>query len=109
MFLAFITFTCVNITWVFFRAKEFVTAKNMISSMFFFNPDGAKILQTFDIIKVGVIISLLFITHWFMRNTSVKDVSKKMSPISLAIVWTIMISLIVIAQGSGEQFIYFQF
>ncbi len=109
MFLAFTTFTCVNITWVFFRAKEFVTAKNMISSMFYLNPDGAKILQTFEILKVAIIISLLFISHWFMRDTSVKDLSKKMSPIALATVWTIMISLIIIAQGSGEQFIYFQF
>src|SRR5690606_22412428 len=33
IFLAFITFTCVNITWVFFRAREFETAWNMIKSM----------------------------------------------------------------------------
>ena len=31
--LALLTYTCVNITWVFFRAREFSTAKNMISSM----------------------------------------------------------------------------
>jgi len=109
MFLAFTTFTCINITWVFFRAKEFVTAKNMISSMLFFNPDGAKILQTLDIIKVSVIIGILFITHWFMRNTSVKEVSHLLSPVFLGIIWAVMLSLIVIAQGSGEQFIYFQF
>ena len=31
IFLALLTYTCVNITWVFFRAKDFTTAKNMIN------------------------------------------------------------------------------
>jgi len=109
MFLAFTTFTCVNITWVFFRAKEFKTAWDMISSMFLLNPEGEKILNTFEIVKVGVVIGLLFICHWFMRNTSVKAVSEKLSPTLLAIAWAAMFFLIIIAQGSGEQFIYFQF
>lgn len=80
----------------------------MIRSMLFLNADGVKILSSFDVIKVDVLIGILFITHWLMRNTSVKKVSKKMSPISLGIVWSIMIVLLVIAQGSSEQFIYFQ-
>jgi len=109
MFLAFTTFTCVNITWVFFRAREFETAWNMIRSMFYLNSDGIKVLQTFDIIKVLTLISVLFLTHWFMRNTSVKEVSLKTSPVILGIAWSIMFFLIAIAQGSGEQFIYFQF
>jgi alginate O-acetyltransferase complex protein AlgI len=109
MFLAFITFTCVNITWVFFRAREFETAWSMIKSMFFLNPDGAKVLSNFDIIKVLTLIAALFVTHWFMRNTSVKEVASKTSPLLLGVGWAIMIFLIAIAQGTGEQFIYFQF
>ncbi|PKP13031.1 MAG: membrane-bound O-acyltransferase family protein [Bacteroidetes bacterium HGW-Bacteroidetes-3] len=109
IFLAFLTFTCVNITWVFFRAREFSTAWNMIKSMFFINTTGEKILQSFDIIKVLTIISLMFLCHWFMRNTSLKEVSLKTSPWALGIIWAFMFLLIAIAQGSGEQFIYFQF
>ncbi|WP_338409577.1 MBOAT family O-acyltransferase [uncultured Flavobacterium sp.] len=109
MFLAFATFICINITWVFFRAREFKTALNIISSMFYFNQDGEKVVDSFDILKVGIIISILFLSHWFMRNTSVKAVSKKMSSIALAVVWAVMLFLIAIAQGSGEQFLYFQF
>ena len=109
MFLAFVTFTCVNFTWVFFRAREFKTAWNMITSMLFLNADGEKILQSFDIIKVCVVVGLMFICHWFMRNTSLKEVSLKTSPWVLGIVWAFMFLLIAIAQGSGEQFIYFQF
>lgn len=109
MFLAFTTFTCVNITWVFFRAKEFKTAWNMIRSMFFLNPGGEKVLASIEVLKVAIIIAILFLCHWFMRNTSVEAVSKKVSPIILGIIWAIMFFLVSIAQGSGEQFIYFQF
>ncbi|RMZ50297.1 MBOAT family protein [Flavobacteriaceae bacterium PRS1] len=107
--LALLTYTLVNFTWVFFRAREFSTAKNMIGSMLFMNGDGEKILGTFDIIKVFTVITILFLCHWVMRNTSMKSVSLKTSPWILGIVWAIMFFLIVIAQGSGEQFIYFQF
>ena len=109
IFLAFITFTCVNITWVFFRAREFKTAWNMIKSMLLFNGDGEKILEQFDILKVMVVVGILFLCHWFMRNTSMKEVSLKIPSWVLGIFWAIMFFLIVISQGSGEQFIYFQF
>jgi len=107
--LALLTYMLVNFTWVFFRAREFSTAKNMISSMLFMNPEGEKLLHGFEILKVFVLISILFICHWIMRNTSMKAVSQKVSPIVLGIVWATMFFLIAIAQGSGEQFIYFQF
>lgn len=106
---ALLTYTLVNFTWVFFRAREFSTAKNMISSMLFMNPEGEKILHGFDIVKVLTLIALLFMCHWVMRNTSMKEVSQKISPLVLGVVWAIMLFLIAIAQGSGEQFIYFQF
>ncbi len=109
IFLAFITFSCVNITWTFFRAREFESAWNMIKSMFYMQTNGEKILDTFTITKVTVIIGVLFLCHWFMRNTSLKEVSLKISPYALGIIWAIMFFLIVVSQGSGEQFIYFQF
>jgi alginate O-acetyltransferase complex protein AlgI len=109
IFLALLTYILVNFTWVFFRAREFATAKQMITSMLFLNSEGEKVLQSYEIIKVFTLISLLFICHWIMRNTSMYEVSKKTNPIVLGIVWAILFFLIVIAQGSGEQFIYFQF
>uniref|UniRef100_UPI00404A9E78 MBOAT family O-acyltransferase n=1 Tax=Gelidibacter sp. TaxID=2018083 RepID=UPI00404A9E78 len=107
--LALLTYILVNFTWVFFRAREFSTAKNMISSMLFMNSDGEKIIETFEVFKVLVVVTLLFICHWMMRNTSMKEVSEKTNPWILGVVWAVMFFLIAIAQGSGEQFIYFQF
>ncbi|MBF6642118.1 MBOAT family protein [Flavobacterium sp. J49] len=107
--LALGTYTCVNFTWVFFRARKFETAQNMIESMLFMHADGAKVLDTFSIVKVFVLITLTFICHWTMRNTSMEAVAQKKSPIVLGLVWAVMFFLIAIAQGNGEQFIYFQF
>lgn len=107
--LALATYTCVNFTWVFFRARKFETAQNIIESMLFMNGDGAKILDSFSIIKVFTLISLTFLCHWVMRNTSLQMVANRKSPLLLGLVWAVMFFLIAIAQGSGEQFIYFQF
>jgi alginate O-acetyltransferase complex protein AlgI len=107
--LAILTYTLVNFTWVFFRAKEFGTAKNMILSMLYLNGDGEKILGYFDIIKVMVISLILFLTHWYMRRNTVKSVSTNLNPYVFGVFWAILVFLILIAQGSGEQFIYFQF
>ena len=109
IFLAFLTFTCVNITWVFFRAREFGTAWNMIKSMFYLNGEGEKIIDLFDIYKVNILIVILFLSHWVMRDTSMKAISHKIPSWALGVIWAVLFFLIVISQGSGEQFIYFQF
>lgn len=106
---ALLTYTCVNITWVFFRAREFSTAKNMITSMFFLNPNGEKVLNSFDILKVLLVITGLFICHYLMRNTSMKAVFSKTNTWVFGIFWALLAFGIIISQGSGEQFIYFQF
>ena len=107
--LALLTYTCVNFTWVFFRAREFTTAKSMIASMLFLNSEGEKILFDKDIIQITTIIAMLFICHWYMRNSSMKQEFNKWPSSVFGIFWAILIFLIMISQGSGEQFIYFQF
>jgi alginate O-acetyltransferase complex protein AlgI len=51
----------------------------------------------------------LFFTHWYMRRRTVKMVSENLPVWLFAIGWAAMVFLLMIAQGSGEQFIYFQF
>lgn len=106
---ALITYFCVNLTWVFFRADTFEKAISMLASMFFMNGDGKALLPTFQIFKVLLLTFILFVTHWLMRNTSVKDVAAKMPWWALGLIWAGMLFLIIIAQGTGDQFIYFQF
>jgi len=109
IFLAFLTYTMVNFTWVFFRAEDFTQAWNMLGSMLFIHADGAKVLEYNDIVKVAIIITILFLTQWYMRNSSVRELAFRISWWILGFAWAIMLILLVVAQGSGEQFIYFQF
>jgi alginate O-acetyltransferase complex protein AlgI len=67
------------------------------------------VLEWIDIIKVGVVAAVLFLSHWFMRNSSVKELAHKLPWWMLGIAWAFMLILLAVAQGSGEQFIYFQF
>jgi D-alanyl-lipoteichoic acid acyltransferase DltB (MBOAT superfamily) len=107
--LALATFFLVNITWVFFRAKSFPAAWRLLSAMFGQTSRAAPILPTVDILKVTIVVSLMFIFHWLMRNTSVIQVAKRMSWWALACVWAFFIISIIVCQKSADSFIYFQF
>ncbi len=106
--LALLTFMLVNLTWVFFRADTFVKSWGILQSMFGF-ADGRPLLTTLAILKVALIIPILFLFHWFLRNSKVLDVAHKMPWIGLSIIWSVMLLLIIWSQESGNSFIYFQF
>jgi len=107
--LALITFFFINVTWVFFRAADFSTAGNLLSSMFGIAGNGAMILSSAAIIKVAVIITLMVAFHWRMRNTRVLDVADKMPWWILGIIWSFLLIMIIWSQESSSSFIYFQF
>jgi len=108
LLLAFLTFNCVNITWVFFRAKDFTTALNLLGSMFFIH--GEKpILMTDHLVLVGGLMMLVFLGHFAMRNHSLVGVIEKSPQWLLLTAWGIMLFGLMIVQTSGQQFIYFQF
>jgi alginate O-acetyltransferase complex protein AlgI len=107
---ALLTFLLICVTWVFFRSATFGAAWTMLSSMFGHAPKGAApILNTIDIIKVSVVIALMLAFHWFMRNTSVLKTAGKMPWWAVGIVWSVMLILIILSQGTSKAFIYFQF
>lgn len=108
LFLAFLTFNCVNITWVFFRAKDFETAMNLLGSMFSIHGEKA-ILTTTNIVLVLGLMTLVFLGHFAMRRHSLVSVIDRMPRWLLVMVWGIMLFGLMIVQTSGQQFIYFQF
>jgi alginate O-acetyltransferase complex protein AlgI len=107
--LAMITFFFINVTWVFFRAPDFHSAWQLLTSMFSAVPDGQALLTTLAIIKVSVIVFFLVLCHWLMRNTSVLSVAHKMPWWLLGIIWAVLLILLVWSQESSSSFIYFQF
>jgi len=107
--LALGTFFLVNVTWVFFRAKDFSMAWRLLVAMFGQSKNAAPLLPTIDIIKVSGVVALMFIFHWLMRNTSVLQVVKKTSWWVFACFWAFLVICIIVSQKSADSFIYFQF
>jgi alginate O-acetyltransferase complex protein AlgI len=107
--LALGTFFLVNVTWVFFRSATFTSAWRILHSMFINNSKNAPLLKTLDIYKVGIIIPLLVMTHWMMRNTQALSVAGKTPWWLLGVSWSAMIVLIMLSQNASSAFIYFQF
>ena len=107
--LAMFTFFLVNVTWVFFRSPDFATARRLLAAMFGQSSSGAALLPTLDILKVGLVVSVMIFAHWQMRNTSVLQLIGKLPWWVLSIVWALLILALFLSQKSSEAFIYFQF
>ena len=107
--LALLTYFLVNITWVFFRAESFDGAGRVLAGMFGLAPDAAPVLPTIYMIKVAVIITGILVVQWLMRNRSLEDVVSRAPWWLTGAIAAAMLFSVIIAQGAGEAFIYFQF
>jgi alginate O-acetyltransferase complex protein AlgI len=108
--LALLTYFLVNLTWVFFRARDFPQAWSMTRAMLGLGVDGSElVLGSNLVIRVLVVIAGILVVHWSMRNRRLEEVAEKTPWWLLTLVWAGMLFAIVITQGSGDAFIYFQF
>jgi alginate O-acetyltransferase complex protein AlgI len=103
------TYTLVNVTWVFFRAKTFGKAWTVLGGMFGANAAAKPILPTFSLLVVAAIVGGIVLAHWYMRGRTLESVVARTHPAAICAVWALLAFAIVIAQGSGAAFIYFQF
>ena len=106
---ALLTYFLVNITWVFFRAESFHTAHLLILSMLGVIRDGAQVLSTFDMAKVALIIPILLVVQWLFRNKRTEEAAESVPAWLHGLAWAGMLVLIILAQGTDNAFIYFQF
>ncbi len=106
---ALLTFFLINITWVFFRAPDFGTAGRLLAAMFGVIPVKVEVLSTLDLLRVYLVMIPLVMIHWRMRDTHVVTVAGRAPWWLLGCTWGAMLILILLAQESGDSFIYFQF
>ncbi|MBC7902683.1 MAG: MBOAT family protein [Gemmatimonadaceae bacterium] len=109
LMVALFTFFLVNVTWVFFRAPDFTSAWRLLQPMFSYQSTAAPVLTSMSLLKVLIIVVLMLIFHWKMRNTSVLSVAGKMPWWLLGIIWAVLLGLLILSQESSSSFIYFQF
>jgi alginate O-acetyltransferase complex protein AlgI len=106
----FVTFIGVCITWVFFRAGTFGTAmKTLVSMLGVFGSEGDQVLTTRDLIQVGSVVAIVLIIQARLRATTLEAFIARMPAWSVAIIWVLMAAAVLLVQGEGSAFIYFQF
>ena len=107
--LGLLTYMLINLTWVFFRAKTFGKAWDVLRGMLGLNVAAKPILTTYYLVTVAFIVVCIVLAHWFMRQRTLESLVTRTPAVVVSIVWALMAFTIVIAQGSGNAFIYFQF
>lgn len=106
--LAFLTFSAVNITWVFFRAEDFTSAWRILLSLFYVHGEEAILTTNFMVLTLGL-MTMVFFLHFAMRKHSLVQVIDRTPNWLLVGLWGIMLFGLMTVQSTGEQFIYFQF
>jgi alginate O-acetyltransferase complex protein AlgI len=109
LLLALVTYTLVNVAWVFFRAKSLAAALAMLAAMAGLHAHAASVLPTAKILVALICIVGLLATQWYMRDKSLEDVVTQSPPLVVATAWACVAFAIIITQGTGNAFIYFQF
>ena len=109
LLLAAITYVSVCFAWVFFRATDFATAARLCRAMVGASVHGDAILTTREIWQITLVTAGLLIAHWNLRNTSIEAAVGKLPTWAVTGLWTLMLCAIILTQGSGNAFIYFQF
>ena len=108
--LGLLTYFLVNLTWVFFRAQDFGTAWSMTSAMLGFGAETAELVLGMHLVIRVVLVTIgILAVHWYMRNRRLEEVVARTPWWLTGLVWAGMLFAIVITQGSGNAFIYFQF
>ena len=107
--LALLTYFLVNITWVFFRATDFSGAARILEGMAGLASEPKAVLPTIFMIKVAVIVTGIVTTHWLMRKRTLEGVVSRTPWWLTGLLAAAMLWAVIVTQGSGQAFIYFQF
>ena len=103
-----LTFSLVCIAWVFFRAKDLPQAAMVLASMLG-AISAAPVLSSVNVAQVVLVTSALIGTHIVLRERRLEDAARALPAPLLTLAWSGMLFAIVLTQGGGDAFIYFQF
>lgn len=109
LLLGAITYIAVCFTWVFFRASDFATAARLCRAMVGASVHGEAILASREIWQVALVTAGLLLAHWKLRHSTIETAVAGLPRGLLVGIWSVMLGAIILTQGSGNAFIYFQF
>ncbi|MBT8098429.1 MAG: MBOAT family protein [Gammaproteobacteria bacterium] len=103
-----LTFVCICLTWVLFRADSPESAAALLQAMLSLEP-GASLLAQTEMIQVAAVIGALLFVHWWMRDRDFKQVVHGLPWPLLGLLLTAMLLAILLSPGEERDFIYFEF
>ena len=107
--LGLLTYFLVNITWVFFRAKDFTAASTMLQSMAGAAAKPTPMIALLPMIYALVVVGGIVTTHWAMRDKTLEIAIERTPSWLVGGILAIMAIAVIAEQGKGSAFIYFQF
>jgi alginate O-acetyltransferase complex protein AlgI len=107
--LGILTFLIVSATWVFFRSSDFPTALLLLGSLFNFGGSGAQLLLTREILQVTLVVGGLLASHWYLHEKQLEHAMQNLPAWWVVVIWSTMLCGLILTQGAGDAFIYFQF
>ncbi|NNM76840.1 MBOAT family protein [Sphingomonas sp. ID1715] len=109
LLVALLTYLLVCITWVFFRAPDFAAAGKLLADMAGLRPSAPPIIATVPLALTAITMGAMFTAHWLMRDRELEDVVARRPAWLVGLVVGVMAAAVILAQGEGSAFIYFQF
>ena len=110
LLLAGITYLCVCVTWVFFRAQSFTAAGHMLAGMAGIGAaHSGRMVKMTEVAMVLGLTGLMLGVHWGLRDSSIEAVAGRVPWWGRALVLAAMLAAIVTMSGDDRAFIYFQF
>ena len=101
-----ITFNFINIAWVFFRAKEWADAINVLGSMFSLE----NVIFNINYLEVAILLIAFVIILFFRNSISYYNNKFQISVKQILVFITLMtISILSIRLGNASEFLYFNF
>jgi len=107
--LGILTYVLVNITWVFFRAKDFTVASTLLQSMAGAAAKPVPMIALLPMVYAMVIVVGIVGTHWAMRDKTLEIAVERTPAWLVGALLGIMGIAVIAEQGKGSAFIYFQF
>ena len=107
--LGVLTWLLVNLAWVFFRADSLDRARSLLRGLLGLNAEALPLLAGVHVLSVALIVAAIVGAHAWMRSRTLESVLARVPAAALATTWALMAFAIIIEQGDGDAFIYFQF
>ncbi len=107
--LGVLTWLLVNLAWVFFRADSLDRARSLLRGLLGLNAEALPLLAGVHVLSVALIVAAIVGAHAGMRSRTLESVLARVPAAALATTWALMAFAIIIEQGDGDAFIYFQF